>query len=324
MKTISFFAGVGGIDLAFERAGFKCVWANEIDQYAAKTYKANFNNELIVDDIRSVGLKFVPNSDVLLAGFPCQPFSLAGYRKGFNDERGNLFFDLMRFIEKKLPPVLFLENVKNLVGHDSGRTFEVILKALKTCGYHIKHKVMNACDYANIPQNRERIYIVAFRDKQLYKHFTFPEAISLKKSLKDFIYYNEKVDDKYYYTEEKCKFYHELRKSVINPDTVYQWRRVYVRENKSNLCPTLTANMGTGGHNVPLIKAKHGIRKLTPRECFNLQGYGEEYIIPKDLSNTRLYKQAGNSVVVPVVERIATQIMSAFNSRVDIDHKRAI
>lgn len=313
MKVVSFFAGVGGIDLGFENAGFKCIWANEIDQYAAKTYSANFKNPLIVDDIRNIVPKDVPDSDILLAGFPCQAFSVAGYRKGFNDERGNLFFDLMQIIEEKLPSVLFLENVKNLVGHDKGKTFRIILEALEANGYYVKHKVLNSCDYGNIPQNRERIYIVAFRDEVVYHNFDFPQPRRLKRELKDFIHYEEKVDPKYYYTPEKCKFYDELKEHVVNPSTTYQWRRVYVRENKSNLCPTLTANMGTGGHNVPLIKARHGIRKLTPRECFNLQGYPENYIFPENMSNTRLYKQAGNSVVVPVVEFIAKEIKRALD-----------
>lgn len=313
MKAISFFAGVGGIDLAFENNGVKCIWANEIDKYAAETYKANFDNEMVVEDIRNIDPKSVPDADVLLAGFPCQAFSVAGYRKGFSDERGNLFFDLMRIIEDKLPPILFLENVKNLVGHDKGKTFRIILEALESNGYHVKYKVLNACEYGNIPQNRERIYVVAFRNQEVYHNFDFPRPKPLETELKDVIHYNEKVSSKYYYTEDKYKFYDELEKSITKTDTIYQWRRVYVRENKSNMCPTLTANMGTGGHNVPLVKTKHGIRKLTPRECFNIQGYPETYKLKSNVSDTRLYKQAGNSVVVPVVEAIANAIVEAVN-----------
>lgn len=313
MKAISFFAGVGGIDLAFEEVGVNCIWANEIDSYAASTYMANFSNDLVVNDIRNIDPKTVPDADILLAGFPCQAFSVAGYRKGFSDERGNLFFDLMRVIEEKLPSVLFLENVKNLVGHDKGKTFRIILEALEANGYHVKHKVLNASDYGNIPQNRERIYIVAFRNEEDYHKFDFPQPQMLANKLKDFIHYNRREDNKYYYTDDKCKFYDELLENVVNPETTYQWRRVYVRENKSNLCPTLTANMGTGGHNVPIIKVPHGIRKLTPRECFNLQGYPEDYVLPDKMSNTRLYKQAGNSVVVPVVRRIAEEIVNAIS-----------
>ncbi len=319
MKAISFFAGVGGIDLGFSKAGVECIWANEIDAYAAQTYRANFSNTLVVNDIRHVPLEDIPHADVLLAGFPCQAFSVAGYRHGFNDERGNVFFDLMRIIEDKLPPVVFLENVKNLLGHDKGKTFRIILEALESNGYHVKYKVMNASDYGNIPQNRERIYIVAFQDRNQYHEFKFPEKQRRTKELGLFVDYNKKVDKKYYYTQQRCGFYRELEENVRKEDTVYQWRRVYVRENKSNLCPTLTANMGTGGHNVPLIKTKHGIRKLTPRECFNLQGYPQSFILPENLSNTRLYKQAGNSVVISVVECIARQIVEVVNGNVYVE-----
>lgn len=311
LKMASFFAGVGGIDLGFERAGFKTIWANEKDKYAAITYQQNFDSEIILDDIVNVKESSVPDVDLLLAGFPCQAFSVAGYRKGFEDERGNVFFELVRIIKKKRPQIVFLENVKNLVGHDKGNTFKVILEALQTYGYHVKYKVLNACEYGNVPQNRERIYVVGFLDKEVYKKFDFPDPVLLKKTIKDVIDFETKKDDKFYYTEDNCKFYDKLKESINNEDTIYQWRRVYVRENKSNVCPTLTANMGTGGHNVPLIYTKHGIRKLTPRECFNIQGYPSEYILPVDVSNTQLYKQAGNSVVVPVVQRIADNIAQA-------------
>lgn len=308
MKVASFFAGVGGIDIAFENAGFDVIWANEFDKYAADTYRLNFNNELIVDDIRNIEAKDIPDFDVMIGGFPCQAFSVAGYRKGFDDERGNLFFELERIFTEKKPKVIFLENVKNLVGHDGGNTFRVILERLKNAGYHVKKEVLNACDYGNLPQNRERIYIVAFLDEKAYKEFEFPEPIELTHTLKDYIDYDVKQDDKYYYTKESCGFYDELVKNVKSSDTTYQWRRVYVRENKSNLCPTLTANMGTGGHNVPIIYTTRGIRKFTPRECFNIMGYNKDYKLPENMANTHLYKQAGNSVVVPVIQRIAEEI----------------
>ncbi|NLJ97186.1 MAG: DNA cytosine methyltransferase [Clostridiales bacterium] len=311
MKVASFFAGVGGIDVGFEKAGFKVIWANEYDKHAASTYKLNFNNELIVDDIKNVNTNDIPDFDVMLAGFPCQAFSVAGYRKGFEDERGNLFFELERVFKEKKPQIIFLENVKNLVGHDNGNTFRVILDSLKSAGYHVKKEVLNACDYGNLPQNRERIYIVAFLDEKVYKEFEFPEPIELTHTLRDYIDYDIKQDDKYYYTADNCGFYDELKDKVKNPDTTYQWRRVYVRENKSNLCPTLTANMGTGGHNVPIIYSSTGIRKFTPRECFNIMGFDKDYKLPSNMANTHLYKQAGNSVVVPVIERIAKEIKNA-------------
>lgn len=313
MKAVSFFAGVGGIDLGFKKAGFKTIWANEVDSYAAETFKANFKCKLVVDDIRNIKVEDIPNFDILLAGFPCQAFSVAGYRKGFSDERGNLFFELVRIIEVKKPQVVFLENVKNLVGHDNGNTFRVILDCLNQNGYKVKYQVLNACDFGNIPQNRERIYIIAFLDEEIAKRFYFPVPVPLKTKLHDVIDFENQVDEKYYYNERSCSFYEQLKEDMTKEDTIYQWRRIYVRENKSNLCPTLTANMGTGGHNVPLVFTKTGIRKLTPRECFNLQGFDSKFILPESLSNTRLYKQAGNSVVVPVIERIAKEIKKAID-----------
>lgn len=311
MKVASFFAGVGGIDKGFENAGFEVIWANEFDKYAASTYQMNFDNKLVIDDIRNVKEDDIPDFDIMIGGFPCQAFSVAGYRKGFDDERGNLFFELERIFKKKKPQVIFLENVKNLVGHDNGNTFRVILQKLKEAGYHVKKEVLNACEYGDLPQNRERIYIVAFRNERVYREFEFPEPIELTHRLDDYIDYNEKQDDKYYYTIQNCKFYNQLKELVVNPDTTYQWRRVYVRENKSNVCPTLTANMGTGGHNVPLIYSKTGIRKITPRECFNIMGYGKDYKLPENMANMHLYKQAGNSVVVPVISRIADEIRAS-------------
>lgn len=310
LRCASFFAGVGGIDLGFEQTGaFKTVYANEFDEYAAKTYEENFNIKVDCRDINTVKTEEIPEFDVMLAGFPCQAFSIAGYRQGFDDEkgRGELFFQLERIFTERKPKIIFLENVKNLVGHDDGNTFRVILDRLQKAGYKVKYQVMNAMYYGNIPQNRERIYIVAFMDENLYEKFNFPEPIELTKKLNDVIDFETEQDEKYYYTPDKCSFYNKLKEGMTNSDTIYQWRRIYVRENKSNVCPTLTANMGTGGHNVPLILSKTGIRKLTPHECFNIQGYPLNYKLPKQ-ANTRLYKQAGNSVVVPVINRIAEEI----------------
>jgi DNA (cytosine-5)-methyltransferase 1 len=311
MYTInSFFSGVGGIDLGFEMTkNFKVIWANEIDVNASKTYALNFSNTLITEDIKKIESNDVPNADIFIAGFPCQAFSVAGYKKGFEDERGILFFDLLRIIKEHKPRVVFLENVKNLVGHDNGNTFRVIKESLEFYGYKVRDKVLNAKDYGNIPQNRERIYIVAFIDPIDYMNFDYPDSIPLEKTIKDMIDYS--VDDQQYiYTQEKYESYEEIKKSVLKKNTVYQWRRKYVRENKSNVFPTLTANMGTGGHNVPLILTDKCIRKLTPRECFNVQGYPLNFKLP-NISNSHLYKQAGNSVVVPVIERIAQNISKA-------------
>lgn len=319
MKAVGLFAGVGGIELGFSQNGIETIWANEIDEKASVTYKLNHNHELVTEDINNIDSDDIPDMDILLAGFPCQAFSVAGYRKGFEDERGNIFFQVARVLRDKRPSVVFLENVKNLVGHDSGNTYRVILETLHEYGYHVKDKVLNASEYGNVPQNRERIYIVGFLDENAYKNFEFPQPIPLTKTLKDVVAFDNKVDDKYYYTEEKYKFYDQLKEGMVNKDTLYQWRRVYVRENKSNLCPTLTANMGTGGHNVPLLLAKHGIRKLTPKECFMLQGYPVDFILPDDMAQSHLYKQAGNSVVVPVINRIAKNISKALSHEKEID-----
>lgn len=310
-KVASFFAGVGGIDLAFTNAGFNVIWANEIDPYPAETYKLNNKNTIIIQDIKNIQEKDIPNFDIMIGGFPCQAFSVAGYRKGFDDERGNLFFELERIFKYKKPEVIFLENVKNIEKHDNGRTFNVISEKIKEAGYYMTSAVLNASEYGNIPQNRERIYIVAFRNKKSFEKFKFPDKIQITNKFSDYVEVNKKVEDKYYYKKDKCKFYDELEQVINEKNTFYQWRRVYVRKNKNGVCPTLTANMGTGGHNVPLILTKYGIRKLTPRECFNLMGYTQDFKLPQNMSDAKLYKQAGNSVVIPVIEKIAKNIMKA-------------
>lgn len=309
----SFFAGVGGIDLGFELNGFKTIYANEFDAQPKITFEENFETPVDCRDINNVLNREIPNFNIMLAGFPCQAFSVAGYRQGFEDEKGRgvLFFQLARIFKEKKPEIIFLENVKNLVTHDAGKTFRIIIEALESEGYFVKYKVLNTMEYGNIPHNRERIYIVGFLDKNTYKEFDFPKPIQLTTKLSDLIDYGNKVDDKYYYTKDNFQHYNELEKNMTRMETVYQWRRVYVRENQSNVCPTLTANMGTGGHNVPLILTKHGIRKLTPRECFLLQGFPTTFKLPKNLANSHLYKQAGNSVSVTVIQRIAEKIKEA-------------
>lgn len=313
-KVVSLFSGVGGIDLAFEQAGFSIIFANDIDEPACKTFSRNFNIPIVCDDIKNIKEDEIPDCDCLVAGFPCQAFSIAGYRKGFEDTRGTLFFEIARIIRKKKPQVVFLENVKNLVAHDNGKTFEVILNTLHEIGYHVRYMVLNACEYGNIPQNRERIYIVGFLNEDYANKFYFPQPIRLTNKLKDEIDFENKVDDKYYYTREKYPRIVEEMNKFNNQDTLYQWRRQYVRQNKSNMSPTLTANMGTGGHNVPLVITQYGIRKLTPKECFNLQGFPSNYELP-NISTAQLYKQAGNSVCVTVIERIAENIFKILNNK---------
>ncbi|MDT3995988.1 DNA cytosine methyltransferase, partial [Mammaliicoccus fleurettii] len=314
-KLSAFFSGVGGIELGFSNTSkFRVVYANEFDKYAQLTYKENFIDvHLDERDIHEVKENEVPDSDVIVGGFPCQAFSIAGYRKGFEDERGDLFFELLRFIKAKQPKVIFIENVKNMVSHDHGNTFQVIREALTMNGYHIKWKVLNSKDYGNIPQNRERIYIVGFRSEESFNNFSFPDKLPLETKLSDVINFENIQDEIYYYRRNKQPFFDQLEENMVEQNKVYQWRRKYVRENKSGVVPTLTANMGTGGHNVPLILTKHGIRKLTPREVFNVQGFPTTFVLPKNMSNGQLYKQAGNSVVIPVISRIANNIFHALD-----------
>ncbi len=308
-KTIDLFAGVGGIRMGFENAGFNTVFANDFDAPCKQTYDSNFkDSKLVVEDIRKLGIDDLPQFDFLLGGFPCQAFSIAGHRQGFNDEknRGNLFFDIARIIEARKPEGFMLENVKNLKSHDSGNTFKVIEETLKDLGYYVKAKVLNTMEFGNMPQNRERIYIVGFKNKDYSEKFNFPEPIKLTIKITDLL--KKKVPEKYYYNGKPL--FEKLKKDVKEEGKVYQWRRQYVRENKSGVCPTLTANMGMGGHNVPIIKDKKGIRKLTPLECFRIQGFPKDYTLP-NIADSSLYKQAGNSVSVPVVEAVAKQMMKA-------------
>lgn len=323
LKCASFFAGVGGIDLGFEKTGaFKTVYANEFDVYPAKTFELNHSVKVDVRDIHEVASDDIPDFDVMLAGFPCQAFSIAGLRMGFEDKkgRGELFFELVRILEEKKPRIAFFENVKNLVGHDNGNTFRVICEQLDILGYKYTYKVLNAMEYGNVAQNRERIYIVAFRDDKDFENFNWPEKIPLTHSVKDIIDFHSYVDEKYYYTPGKYKdnIYKAVCEAMaddgINNPAIYQWRRQYVRKNLSGVVPTLTANQGEGGHNVCLIKTVYGIRKMTPRECFNTQGFPKDFQLPTDQSDSRLYKQAGNSVCVTVINRIAEAISKAINA----------
>lgn len=318
LKVASFFAGVGGIDKGFEKTGyFETIYANEFDRYPVETFELNFPIKADCRDIHDVDVNEIPDFDVMLAGFPCQAFSIAGLRKGFDDEkgRGTLFFELVRIIKDKQPEIVFLENVKNLVSHDGGNTFRVILDELEKEGYHVKYSVLNAMAYGNTPQNRERIYIVGFKNNEHYKNFEFPHPVELTKKLDDIIDFETKVDDKYYYVDGKYKgdIYEKLTEAMDDDRSVYQWRRRYVRKNKSGVVPTLTANQGEGGHNVCLVKTKYGIRKMTPHECFNTQGFDKDFKLPQKQAESRLYKQAGNSVCVSVIHRIAENIVRAIS-----------
>ena len=306
-SVCSLFSGIGGIDIGFMQAGFDIIWANEFDHDAATTYRHNLGNEYLVEcDIKNVRSEDIPNFDVLVAGFPCQPFSIAGKQKGFEDHRGDLFFEIARIIKDKRPPVVFLENVANLLEHDDGKTFLTIYNTLVPYGYTFKYRVMDAIDYGNVPQHRMRIFIVAFLDYDKCEKFEFPEKQKCTVQLNDILVRNYKHDDSYYYTDSSV-YYGELQRIVTNKSAIYKIRDTGVSRRAYYVCPTLTANMGTYPDRVPVIKDDYGIRKITPYECLALQGFPVEYRFSK-ISMASAYKQCGNSVVVPVVRRIAEKI----------------
>ena len=305
-KVGSLFSGIGGIDLGFEQAGFEIAWANEIEAAACKTYRHNFpNTNLIEGDVRDIDPFALSDIDILIAGFPCQPFSIMGYRKGFKDPRGNLFFEISRFIDIKRPRIVFLENVQNLMEHDNGKTFLVIYNTLAQFGYSVKYKVINATD-VNIPQNRARIFIVAFLDIEDCDCFTFPESVPLETTIDDIIDRSVKHDDVYYYGSES-RYFKQLNAKIVDKTGIYRIDDSGIATRKWDICPTLKANMGTYHDRVPIIRDDYGIRKLTPMECLAFQGFPKDFTF-KGISLENAYKQCGNTVCVPVIKEIAKNI----------------
>lgn len=296
-------SGVGGIELGFQQAGFTTAWANEMDPHANKTYAANFGSDhLDTRSVWEVNPREIPDHEVFVGGIPCQAFSHSGSRKGFADERGVLFNAFARILTVKKPQAFLLENVKGMLTHDGGRTFPIIKEALEDAGYTVSFRVMNSAEYGNIPQGRERIYVVGFRSGA---GIAWPEPIARTVEPRDVL--EATVPEKYFYDERYGKIY-DLARDFMVDDAIYQYRHMTgMRRNQSGLFPTLAAYMGTGGHNVPLILDGGRIRKLTPRECFNAMGYPADFVLPT-IADGHLYKQAGNSVAVPVVKRIAEEI----------------
>jgi DNA (cytosine-5)-methyltransferase 1 len=310
---------MGGFAKAFQSVGGNVLWVNEKDKFASKTFRLNFPNvrhiekpieELSVteDDLAAV--------DILTAGFPCQPFSVAGEKLGFEDHRGQLFFEIIRILNefgKRRPKILVLENVANFKSHDNGRTFQRVKFELQNAGYWFgdQHaKVLNTSTHTDIPQNRSRVFMVAYCTRYFSSNtFKFPEALPSenRRSITEFLDLHKK-QDACYYVKESSQYY-DLFKNAIEKHggkKIYQLRRTYVRDNKSGLCFTLTASMGIGGHNEPVFKDRWGIRKLTPIECARLQGYSDDWFsFPDDVPRREAYKQAGNTVTVPLVTRIA-------------------
>lgn len=312
---IDLFAGIGGIRIPFQELGGKCVFTSEWDKFAQKTYHVNFG-DMPNGDITKITNEEIPDFDILLGGFPCQPFSQAGLKKGFSDTRGTLFFEIERIIKAKRPKAFLLENVKQLRGHDKGRTLKVILEHLDALDYQVTYDVLRAADFG-VPQNRERIYIVGF-DRRYYGlddkyKFPFPEPTHQKTRLGDILENN--VDEKYTISQKlyeghiRRKIEHQKKGngfgfSLFNADSEYT--------------NTISARYYKDGSEI-LIDQGPDIppRKLTPRECARLQGFPESFIIP--VSDTQAYKQFGNSVAVPVIRAIAKRVREEMK-RMDPNH----
>jgi DNA (cytosine-5)-methyltransferase 1 len=313
---IDLFAGIGGMRIAFESLGAQCLLTCEIDKNALITYKKNYkptHNHIYAEDVINLQSKSIPKHDILIAGFPCQPYSIAGLRKGLKDNRGQVFIEIIRILRDLKPKAFLLENVKGILNHDNGETFKYMTEELNKIDYEIKVDILNSMTHANIPQNRERVFIVGMLDSTSLAKFIFPEKIKLKKTIHDCLdLKGDSIKPNHIY-DERYDCFNIIKKSVLKTDTLYQWRRQYVRENKSNACPTLTANMGSGGHNVPLVldPVLNKIRKLTPKETANFQGFPPTFKLPSELADSKLYHQFGKSVTVPLIKRIAKNIIDA-------------
>ena len=307
LKVASMFAGIGGICTAFEQAGFQMVWANEIDKAACNTYRYNMGDWLVEGNIKNIVPTDIPDMDILTAGFPCQSFSIAGKQKGFNDARGNLFFEIARVIDVKRPRIVFLENVDNLIEHDDGKTFLVIYTSLAQFGYTVKYRIMPAHIYGNLPQPRSRIYLVAFLNIEDCDSFSFPEPIDLTASINNIINRSEQKNDIYYYGKDSI-VYKKFGKRICDQNYIYRVSDKGLIRVRDRLCPTLTANMGTYPDRVPIVQDNYGIRKLTLRECLDFQGFPQSFRFPNSITINDAYKQIGNSVCVPVIRRIAENL----------------
>lgn len=304
IKFIDLFAGIGGFRIAMESFGAKCVFSSEWDSFAQDTYNINFG-EYPKGDITKINEADIPSHDVLCAGFPCQPFSISGKQQGFSDSRGTLFFDIARIVKAKRPKIVFMENVKNFETHDKGRTLAIVKSTMEELGYNFFYKVLNAKDYG-IPQKRERIYMVCFRNDLDVTEFKFPLPISLTKHVIDFLQNDSEIDLSLYKTKENMRIdknidYSNLSKcirvGVVNNGG--QGDRIY---SPLGVGITLSANGGgfyakTGGYLL-----EKGPRKLTIRECARLMGFPDTFIPCKNISQA--YKQFGNSVVIDVLQFI--------------------
>lgn len=319
-NLVDLCAGTGAFSLAFENVSnddIKVipVYSNDFDKNAKIIYDKNFETKLDLKNIHDIDIKdFDFDVDIITAGFPCQPFSIAGKRLGFEDSRSNVFLKILELLKSCKPRIAIFENVKNLLTHDNGNTIKFITKSISKLGYGYKFTIMDTKHHSKIPQNRERIYIICFKYIEDFNKFKFPPKLTHRLNLSDIIDIetDQPINNKYFLTD-RLKIWNIIEQNIvknIETNTIYQYRRVYVRENKNNVCPTLTANMGSGGHNVPLIKNRSNfIRKLTPKECFRLQGFPETYVLPSEINDCGLYKLAGNAVSYSIIKKIAKIII---------------
>lgn len=298
---IDLFAGIGGIRLAFEKQGGDCVFTSEWDKFSQITYIANFG-DMPHGDITQINEKEIPAHDILLAGFPCQPFSHAGLKRGFDDIRGTLFFDIARIVKTKKPKMVLLENVKGFKGHDKGNTFKVVCRTLETLGYEVHSQILNAKDFG-VPQNRERIYIVAIDRKRTSKEeFSFPKAPKKEVCVGDIL--ELKVDEKYTISDKLWRGHQRrLREHQLKGNgfgySIFNSRSAYTS--------TISARYYKDGSEILIEQKNKNPRKLTPREAARLQGFPESFKIP--VSDAQAYRQFGNSVAVPVVSAIAKEMV---------------
>lgn len=310
LKMIDLFAGIGGIRLGFEQAfanNIQCVFSSEIDKYAIQTYQANFGNEEVFGDITQIDENNIPEHDILLAGFPCQPFSQAGLKKGFDDTRGTLFFDIERILIAKKPQAFLLENVKQLKGHDKGRTLQIILKHLHNIGYKTFVETLKARDFG-VPQNRERIYIVGFLNHHI--DFSFPKPLNVETKVGNIL--DNLVDDKYTISDKLWQG-HQRRKKE-NKEKGKGFGYGLFNEN-SSYTNTISARYYKDGSEILIEQHNKNPRKITPREAARLQGFPENFIIP--VSDAQAYRQFGNSVCVPVICAIALAIKKYINQDIN-------
>ncbi len=313
LRFIDLFAGIGGIRMGFEHAGARCVWSNEYNKNCEITYNENFGQgELTVGDIREVKSTDIPDFDILAGGFPCQPFSIAGVSKknalgkphGFEDKtQGTLFHEIVRILEESRPDAYFLENVKNLENHDKGKTFVVIRESLEALGYSFYYKVINAKSL--VPQNRERIFMIGFRDRKI--NFKFPPIPELNPKITDILEKN--VPDRYTLTDHMWEYLQKYAEKHRAKGNGFGFGLV----DFNGCARTLSARYYKDGSEILIPQNSGNPRRLTPRECARLQGFPESFKIP--VSDTQAYKQFGNSVAVPVIEILAKEVVRTLLER---------